>query len=51
VFSLGYWKLGWYGVLSGVVASFIEKIPRIDDNITVPIVTAILVYLKIFLIQ
>ncbi len=48
---IGYWKLGWYGVLSGVVVSFIEKIPRIDDNITVPIMTAILVYLKNFLIQ
>ena len=48
---IGYWKLGWYGVLSGVVVSFIERIPRIDDNITVPIMTAILVYLKNFLIQ
>jgi dolichol kinase len=48
---IGYWKLGWYGVLVGIVVSFIEKIPRIDDNITVPIVAAILVYLNIFIIQ
>ena len=48
---IGYWKLGWYGVLSGIVAGFIEKIPRIDDNITVPIVTVVLVYLKNFLFQ
>ena len=31
--------------------SFIEKIPRIDDNITVPIATLIIVYLKKLLIQ
>jgi dolichol kinase len=48
---IGYWKLDWYGVLVGIVASFIEKIPRIDDNITVPIVSAILVYLHKFIVQ
>lgn len=48
---IGYWQLGWYGVLAGIVVSFIEKIPRIDDNITVPIATLIIVYLKKLLIQ
>jgi dolichol kinase len=43
--GIGYWTLGWYGVLLGLVVSFIEKIPKIDDNITVPLVSAILVYL------
>jgi dolichol kinase len=36
---------GWYGIILSAVASLVEKIPEIDDNITVPIVTAGLVYL------
>lgn len=48
---IGYWKLGFYGVLIAGVASLIEKIPNIDDNITVPVVTAALVYLKPLLLQ
>ena len=48
---IGYWKLGFYGVLIAGVASLVEKIPKIDDNITVPVVTAALVYLKPLLLQ
>lgn len=48
---IGYWKLGFYGVLIAGVASLVEKIPNIDDNITVPVVTAALVYLKPLLLQ
>jgi dolichol kinase len=44
--TIGYWRLGWYGVLLGAVASLVEKIPKIDDNITVPIITSALVYLE-----
>ena len=40
---------GWYGFVLSAAASLVEKIPKIDDNITVPIVTAGLVYLYSFL--
>jgi phytol kinase len=42
---IGYWKLDLYGVLLGIIVGFIEKLPKIDDNVSVPIVTAMLVYL------
>ena len=42
---IAYIFLGPYGLLVGAAATLIEKIPGIDDNITVPLVTAILVYL------
>jgi phytol kinase len=41
---IGFVFLGIYGIMVGVVATFVEKIPGIDDNITVPLVTALLVY-------
>jgi phytol kinase len=44
--TIGYWRLGGYGVFVGAVASLVEKIPKLDDNITVPIVTAACVYLE-----
>jgi dolichol kinase len=40
---------GWYGLILSAAASLVEKIPKIDDNITVPIVTATLVYLYSFI--
>lgn len=39
-------KLGVFGIIVGSVVTLIEKIPEIDDNITVPLVTALLVYLQ-----
>jgi dolichol kinase len=42
---IGVWKLGSYGLAVSAIVSLVEKIPKIDDNITVPIVTAALVYL------
>ena len=42
---IGYAFLGLYGIGIGAVATLVEKIPGIDDNITVPIITAALVYL------
>lgn len=42
---IAYAFLGLYGFLVGIAATLVEKIPGIDDNITVPIVSAILVYL------
>jgi phytol kinase len=41
---IGYLFLGTYGIMVGAVATLVEKIPGIDDNITVPLVTALLVY-------
>ena len=43
--AIGYAFLGVYGIGIGAVATLVEKIPGIDDNITVPIITAALVYL------
>jgi phytol kinase len=43
---IGYTLLGMYGILIGAIATLVEKIPGIDDNITVPIITAALVYLQ-----
>jgi len=42
---IGSVSLGIYGVMVGSIATLVEKIPNIDDNITVPLVTAVLVYL------
>ncbi len=48
---IGYWKLGFYGILIAGIVSLVEKIPKIDDNITIPAVAAALVYLKTLLLQ
>ena len=42
---IGFWKFGFYGLLMSIVTSLVESIPRIDDNITVPFVSAALVFL------
>ena len=42
---IGYGFLGVYGIGIGALATLVEKIPGIDDNVTVPITTAALVYL------
>lgn len=42
---IGFLFLGIYGIIVGFIASIIEKIPKIDDNITVPIATAILIFI------
>ncbi|MBT8172052.1 hypothetical protein KJN74_04195 [Candidatus Bathyarchaeota archaeon] len=42
--------LGSYGLIVGIAATLVEKIPGIDDNITVPIITGLLVYLQGFLL-
>jgi phytol kinase len=43
---IGYALLGIYGIIIGGAATLVEKIPGIDDNITVPIISATLVYLQ-----
>jgi len=48
--AIGYGFLGFYGIIIGTAATLIEKIPGIDDNITVPILSAILVYLQGFIV-
>jgi phytol kinase len=47
---IGFLSLGTYGVIVGSIATVIEKIPEIDDNITVPTITALFVYLQELLI-
>lgn len=44
---IGWFFLGIYGIIIAAIATMIERIPGIDDNITVPIVTTLLVYLLI----
>ncbi len=44
--AIGYWRLGWYGLPLATAASLVERMPRVDDNITVPLLSAFLVYLK-----
>jgi dolichol kinase len=41
---IGYWKMGWYGLFIGIMVSLVEKIPNIDDNLTVPALSALLVW-------
>ena len=48
--TIGYIILGNYGILVGAAATLIEKIPGIDDNITIPFVTGFLVFLQTGLI-
>ena len=43
---IGFLSLGTYGILVGSIAALVERIPDIDDNITVPLITAFLVYLQ-----
>jgi phytol kinase len=43
---IAIWKLGWYGIPLAVGASLVERIPRLDDNLTVPFLSAALVYLQ-----
>ena len=46
--SIAFWRLGPYGILIAALVSLIEKIPGIDDNITIPLVAAACTYLKQF---
>jgi dolichol kinase len=43
---IGYLLLGFIGILIGTLATFVEKIPGIDDNLTVPVLTGALVYMQ-----
>jgi phytol kinase len=43
---IGYILIGAYGLLIGIAATFVEKIPGIDDNITIPMLTGTLVYIN-----
>ena len=47
---IGFLSLGVYGFIVGSIATLVEKIPEIDDNITVPMITALLAYLPGLLI-
>ncbi len=48
---IGFLTLGVYGVVVGLTATLVEKIPEMDDNITVPMVSALLVYLQGLIFQ
>lgn len=47
--TIGFLSLGVFGFMVASVATLVEKIPKIDDNITIPIITALLVYLQEFI--
>jgi dolichol kinase len=42
---IGFTILGIYGIIVGLIATLVEKIPKIDDNVTIPFVTALLIFL------
>ncbi len=42
----GVWRLGLYGVPVAVGASLVERVPGVDDNVTIPVLSAALVYLQ-----
>lgn len=42
---IGFLFFGIYGIIVGLIATIIEKIPKLDDNVTVPIVTATLIFI------
>ena len=46
---IGWFFLGIYGIIIAAIATIVERIPGIDDNITVPITTAVLVFIIISL--
>lgn len=43
--AIALWKLGVYGIAVAALVSMVERIPGIDDNVTIPFVTATCVYL------
>lgn len=45
---IGFAILGIYGIIVGLIATLVEKIPKIDDNVTVPVVTALLIFIPEF---
>ncbi len=47
---IGYILIGLYGLLIGIAATFVEKIPGLDDNITIPMLTGTLVYLYVLFV-
>jgi len=47
---IGFIFLGLYGIAVAAIATLAEKIPKIDDNITIPIITGTLVYLQTLII-
>jgi dolichol kinase len=42
---LGYFLFSYYGVLAAVAATLVEAIPGLDDNLTVPFVSFLILYL------
>ncbi len=44
--TIGYLFLGLFGILIGTLVTLVEKIPGIDDNITIPLLTGALVYMQ-----
>ncbi len=49
--TIGFLSIGVFGVVVGSVAALAEKIPGTDDNITVPMITAVVVYLQGLMLQ
>ncbi|BCU67437.1 phosphatidate cytidylyltransferase [Sulfolobales archaeon HS-7] len=42
---IGYIYLGLLGILSAIIATFAEILPKIDDNITIPLFSALVLWL------
>lgn len=44
---LGYYFFGFYGVISGVIATIVEALPVIDDNLSIPFASFLFLYATI----
>ncbi|QIW25093.1 phosphatidate cytidylyltransferase [Sulfolobus sp. S-194] len=47
---LGYYLFGLYGAISGIVATIVEALPLVDDNLSIPFVSFLFLYsvIKLF---
>ncbi|AWR96447.1 phosphatidate cytidylyltransferase [Acidianus sulfidivorans JP7] len=45
--SLGYFLLSIYGLISGVIATIVERLGKVDDNILVPFVSFLFLLLTV----
>ncbi|BAB67420.1 phosphatidate cytidylyltransferase [Sulfurisphaera tokodaii] len=47
---LGYYLFGLYGAISGIIATIVEALPLVDDNLSIPFVSFLFLYsvIKLF---
>ncbi|BFI76160.1 phosphatidate cytidylyltransferase [Sulfurisphaera ohwakuensis] len=47
---LGYYLFGLYGAISGIIATVVEALPLVDDNLSIPFISFLFLYsvIKLF---